>query len=56
MKEQQKPLFELPKLIALDGSELTEDDLLREALEGNSCDCGSGGNCCSGGSSEPIIK
>jgi hypothetical protein len=51
--EAKQPLFELPKLFALDGQEVTEDRLLNESLLGHTCTTGTGpgSNSCSNGSS-----
>jgi hypothetical protein len=51
--EKEKPVFEVPKLVTLDGKEITEDRLLNELeiVAGNSCGAGTGdGNTCSRGS------
>lgn len=48
MEPKQKPVFELPKLIALDGKEITEDRLLEELTADRIC-FGGGHNCSSGG-------
>lgn len=51
MNSNQKPVFELPKLIALDGKEITEDRLLEELTEDwNFCITG---NSCSNGGKPP---
>jgi hypothetical protein len=47
MSKPTKMLFELPKLIGLDGSEVTEDRLLEELTADRAC--ASGGHNCSGG-------
>jgi hypothetical protein len=48
MSQPTKMLFELPKLIGLDGSEMTEDKLLDELTADRVC-AGGGNNCSSGG-------
>jgi hypothetical protein len=55
MSQPTKMLFELPKLIGLDGSEVTEDKLLAEITADRLC-LGGGHNCSSGGAApkEPV--
>lgn len=50
MSKEKKQPFEVPKLIALDGKELTEDNLLSEFFGDNCCGSGGGTNngCTSG--------
>jgi|GEM_PF-6440671 len=45
---EDKKLFELPKLITLEGEEITEDRLLEEVL-GKTCVVGTGKTCTGGG-------
>jgi hypothetical protein len=49
--KQPRTLFELPKLIGLDGSEITEDKLLEELTADRLCI--GGGHNCSGGGAPP---
>ena len=51
MSKQKKPLFELPKLIALDGKEITEDRLMEELSADRVCL--GGGKTCTGGGDKP---
>jgi len=48
MNEKTKAPFELPKLIGLDGKEVTEDRLVEELTADRLC-LGGGHNCSSGG-------
>lgn len=48
MEQSKKPLFEMPKLVGLDGEEITEDRLLEELTAGWNV-CLSGGKKCSSG-------
>lgn len=54
---ETKPVFELPKLIALDGREITEDHLIAEAISSNTCHTGEGGgHTCYTGTDKPVIS
>ncbi len=54
MEFKQKPLFELPKLITLDGHEVTEDTLLSEVHPMWNA-CLKGGNSCTGGGANTAL-
>ncbi len=51
-KDMTLPVFELPTLFSLDGMELTADNLIAEAVAGNTCSTGTGSsNSCHTGAS-----
>lgn len=54
MKNEKKPVFELPKLIGLDGKEIDEDRLLQEITADQVCL--GGGKTCTGGSKATLSE
>jgi hypothetical protein len=55
MSQPTKMLFELPKLIGLDGTEITEDRLLEELTADRACASG-GHNCSNGGKAAEEVE
>lgn len=55
MSETKKQLFEVPKVLGLDGKEVTEDRLVEELTADQVC-LGGGKTCTGGGSVADISK